>query len=155
MRGRKSKLKSVHSETKPSEKDLKCCVIKRKILEKCKKQKSFEMINIFISLQSTMKQLQIFAPQSFETFSRFNLKRSLILVYLVLFAVLLSLCFIPTQTFVESSRVILSTMTGIMAIFVTPVFYWFIPNIFELMGVFKSGIEKRRFQFCLLEKCKS
>lgn len=103
------------------------------------------MTETFQSLQSTMRQLQMFAPKSCDTFNRFNWKRSLILVYLTVFTTFLSLCVIPSQTFTEYSKTTFLTVSGMMSIMFISIFYCYIPTIFELIGDIQSGIEMRKF----------
>lgn len=110
------------------------------------------MTQKFQSLKSSMELLQIFAPQSFDTFNRFNLKRSLIVGYMVVYTVCLSLCFIPSQTFAEYSQAVFIAMTGVLVIVILVVFYYYIPDIFELICDFKSIIEIRKFLYALLFK---
>lgn len=102
------------------------------------------MANIFISLQSSLKMIQIIPPEP-KNFKRFNLKRSFLLVWLTLFVGFLCVCSIPAKTIIEYSKVILSVAAGIIILCLFLILLWHIPNIFELIDYFENLIEMRKF----------
>lgn len=100
------------------------------------------MAKIFKNLQSTLRLLFINRPKPLE--KPFNTIRTITLIYFGLYTIMMSGCFGSAESFVEYAMTGFTAMTGLSSLVLIAISYAFIPELFDLIDTFESGIESRK-----------